>query len=60
MRADLLGRLLGGIRQVVEYDAGARSGQGDGLGAAEPGTGTGDDGDAAFEVSVGSGFSGMV
>ena len=51
-RLDLLGRLVGGAGQVVEHDAGAGPGQGDRLGAAEAGAGTGDDRDPAVEGQV--------
>ena len=47
--ADLLGRLLRCAGEVVEHDVGAGVGQREGLGPAEPGACTGDDGDPALE-----------
>ena len=51
-RTDLLGSLLGGAGEVVEHHVGTRAGEGQGFGAAEPGAGAGDDGDASLEGQI--------
>ena len=50
LAVDLLGHRVGGrLVEIVHHDAGAVGGQAAGEGRAQPGTGSGDDGNSSFE-----------